>query len=68
MKRKHQQLSLTGMIVHVIIENANRKAIQATKTKEIVAKSNLVEAKPHSKRYDSEHKNKKQKDKQNSNN
>ena len=65
MKHKQKQLSLTDLITHIIIEDTNKKAIQAAKTKEAAVKANLVEDKPQSKRYDSKHKGKK-KQKQNS--
>ena len=56
-------MSFTDLITHIIIEDTNRKAIQAAKAKETAVKANLVEDKPHSKKYDSKYK-KKQKQKQ----
>ncbi|XP_028790089.1 uncharacterized protein LOC114746065 [Neltuma alba] len=61
LKHKQKQLSLSDLITHIIIEDINRKAIQAVKGKEIVAKANLVESKPRSKRYDPKNKNNKNK-------
>ena len=49
LKHKQKQMSLTDLITHIIIEDTNRKAIQAAKAKEAAVKANLVEDKPHSK-------------------
>ncbi|KAG5226822.1 gag-pol polyprotein [Salix suchowensis] len=52
LKHKHKQLSLIDLITHIIIEDTNRKELQATRKKEITTKANLVEGSPHQKRYD----------------
>ena len=38
-------MSFTDLITHIIIEDTNRKAIQAAKAKETAVKANLVEDK-----------------------
>ena len=52
LKHKHKQLSLIDLITHIIIEDTNRKELQATRKKEITTKANLVEGSLHQKRYD----------------
>ena len=42
LKHKHRQLSLADLITHIIIEDTNRKELQATKSKEMAFKANLV--------------------------
>ena len=59
-------MTLTDLITHIIIEDTNKKAINAAKAKDATFKASLVEDKPHSKKYDSKHKHKKQKHKKNS--
>ena len=62
LKHKQKQLSLSDLITHIIIEDTNRKAIQAEKGKQITAKANLVEGKPHNKRHASKYQYKKKSD------
>ncbi|KAI9127638.1 hypothetical protein K1719_000631 [Acacia pycnantha] len=59
LKHKHKKLSLNVLITHIIIEDTNQKVIQVTKGKEMAVKANLVEEKPHNKRYESKKKKKK---------
>jgi hypothetical protein len=42
LKHNHRQLSLIDLITHIIIEDINRKELQATRKKEMTTKANLV--------------------------
>ncbi|GMJ01000.1 hypothetical protein HRI_003769200 [Hibiscus trionum] len=43
LRQKPNQLSLTDLITHIIIENTNRKNLKAKRTRERTVKANLVE-------------------------
>ena len=44
-------MSLADLITHIIIEDTNRKELQATKAREMAAKANLVQTQNKNKRY-----------------
>ena len=50
LKHKHRQLSLIDLITHIIIEDTNKKELQATRKKEMTTKANLVEGNSHNKK------------------
>ncbi|KAL2348204.1 hypothetical protein Fmac_002204 [Flemingia macrophylla] len=54
LKHRHKQMSLTDLITHIIIEDANRKESAAVKAKSLAAKANVVQVqdKSNKKRYD----------------
>nr|KYP33235.1 Retrovirus-related Pol polyprotein from transposon TNT 1-94 [Cajanus cajan] len=54
LKHRHKQMSLSDLITHIIIEDANRKECAAAKAKSLAAKSNVVQLQeqPNKKRYD----------------
>jgi len=45
-------MSLSDLIIHIIIEDTNRKECTAAKAKTLSAKANMVEDKPAPKRYE----------------
>ena len=51
LKHRHKQMSLSDLIIHIIIEDTNRKESVAARTKAMSAKANTVQDKPFHKRY-----------------
>ena len=50
LKHRHKQMSLSDLIIHIIIEDTNRKESVAARTKAMSAKANTVQDKPFHKR------------------
>jgi len=51
LKHRHKQMSLSDLIIHIIIEDTNRKESVAARTKAMSAKVDMVQDKPFHKRY-----------------
>lgn len=51
LKHRHKQLTLAELITHIIIEDTNRKELQATKAKALAMKAHLVQHNSNNRRY-----------------
>lgn len=58
LKHKHKQLSLEDLVVHIIIEETNRKELQSIRVKEMASKANLAQGKSQNSIKRHEYKNK----------